>query len=464
MNRALAKKRFDQKNITVHNFLLRRNTNRNQMSKPTLDKMIAENIRGLDQDTANKEILRLNVINKNLGYRLPEKQRIEKLIYAKGRNDLVDPTNLSIVGAINRLTNTVKDPSRKLPFNVRRYQFMVDLAQQQVNTNYSNEEVIIIDTLKDIYSVFDIDDLIEINDILDTLINKVINKDRFIVMYLNPHDTTTKADLIKLNQISTRVDNDKIDLLEFKKQPIEKSDITKLRNDIIDSVEQLIKMEKIEMSDVSDFELTEDEEIEAKNKIINIIDGNADEQIDKLESDKEKSSMENIIEQVQDDVIKNKETDVEALIIEETQDLDKNQKENVLIAVQNVKDKSEPEIKKIVDEAKEEKKESKNTIEAIANEFIKNPNKLKFTDLGGGLEKKQFVKRNFPIALSPGDIKPADIIDDISDSELKSLKRNNVVRNVRKDKEIAEGAKLNTRFAFVRNVILMIYVVRNNIK
>lgn len=463
MNRVFAKKQFDQKNIAVHDFLLRRNTNRNQMSKASLDKMIAENIRGLDQNTANKEILRLNVINKNLGYRLPEKQRIEKLIYGRGRKDLVDPTNLSIVGAINRLTKTVRDPSRKLPFNFRRYQFMVDLAQQQVNSNYSNEEVIIVDAIKGIYSVFDISDLIELSDILDTLIGKVINKNRFIIMYLNPHDVTTKSDLIKLNQISTRVDNDKIDLFEFKKQPIDKSDITKLRNDIVDSVEQLIKMEKSEMSDISDFEFTTEKEIETKDKVIKTIDDNADEEIDKLETESEKGALENIIEKTQDAVISNKETNVKLLVEDETNDLNKDQKENIFVAVKTVIDRSEPEIKKIVDEAKEEKIESKNTIEAIANEFIKNPGKLKVANLLGGQSKKGRNFKAFKISLQSGDITPDKIIDDISDQILKNLTRKKS-RDLARPDGITTDSPFERRFKLVKAIILQIYVVRNNIK
>lgn len=173
----------------VNDFILRKNPKRNLMSPNELEDMIKKNIRGMDEKSYTQEILRLNIINKQIGYELPESQRIEKLVYAQGRIfQTTDDVNIKL----DNLKKTIDENSVTLPFNLKKYQQVIDKAREQNNRKLMSDEFFVIDTLLDTYAVFNKSmstyNLFEETNKLKLSVAKVIVKERFIFLMLDPHN------------------------------------------------------------------------------------------------------------------------------------------------------------------------------------------------------------------------------------------------------------------------------------
>jgi len=360
-NKQFFKEQFKRRQLAVKHILFGTNSGLS-MRDNQLSKLIATNIRGMDPESAQDEIRRLNVLNKGLGFRLPEKQRIEKLVYAEGRKELNRPV-LSISESINKLGDRLTDQSLKLPFGFRKYQPIIEIAQRQNNIRFTSEEVVIIDVLKNIYSIYDPIDL-EINnqidnDLLQELTSKVLVNDSFIVLYLNPHDHESKRQMLDLNKIAKSVDNDEIDINKLK---ITK-DIGDFRDEISNAVKKFLDGENDALDSFGTFEIDTDEEINEKNNIIEKVDDVINDQVEKINDEDEANAIENILDESQKNTSKGKKMtiiEVQDLVDEETKNLNLQQQQNVLTAVQNVSVKSSQIIKKNMELAK------KPTIEKIA--------------------------------------------------------------------------------------------------
>jgi hypothetical protein len=178
------------------------------MKNKVLERMIKDNIRGLDPDSAMKEIERLTIINRQLGYSLPEKYRIQKLIHpVDGRKDLNNPV-LNISESINRLGDRLLPKAGNLPLEFRVYQFLADLSQKQNQAGFKSDEILVVDVRKNVYSVFPDHDsfkqeLQASDKDIENFTKRIFVNNKIIVSYLDP----SKIDeLNKLNNFSNAVD------------------------------------------------------------------------------------------------------------------------------------------------------------------------------------------------------------------------------------------------------------------
>jgi len=185
------KKQFRKRQLGIKT-ILREDGPKPLMKNKVLERMIKQNIRGLDPDSAQKEIERLTIINRQLGYSLPEKYRIQKLIHpVDGRKDLNNPV-LNISESINRLGDRLLPKASNLPFEFRVYQFLVDIAKKQNQANYKSDEILVLDVTKNMYTIFSpIDNLKNNVGLTDQDINNFINRifvnNKIIFSYLDPN-------------------------------------------------------------------------------------------------------------------------------------------------------------------------------------------------------------------------------------------------------------------------------------
>ena len=362
MNIEFFKKQYKARAPIIHDYILRKNTVRNVMSKNKLDKMIAENIRGLDEASANEEIHRLTILNNNSFLFIPEKHRIQKLIYAEGRNDLTDPSNISLTASINRLGNRLVTNSEKLPFSSRSYQFLIDLAQEQNNSNYKSSELLVVDIQKNRYDDILVDDFKTRLSITDEQLNGIISKiinNNSIVMYINPHDNTSIQLLQKLTGIAKEVNITDLERLLFP-QPITKSDTTDLKNEIVTSMKKILSIQEDALSELEAVGRDNNENV---NKVISKIDDIIDEKNEELISGKSKDIYKRIVQRlidkgtVTEDIINLTKSDLDALDEKELSNIDSKLKKVVIEGKVETQKKVDELAKEIGEEEEEEGKE-----------------------------------------------------------------------------------------------------------
>lgn len=353
MNR---EKVISKRRQSAQNFILRRNlTSGLNMSQTQLNKLIATNIRGLDPKNAEKEIMRLNILNKGLGFRLPEKHRIEKLIYAQGRKELTKPS-LGISESIQKLGDRLVKQSSKMPFNKRIYQFLVDIAQKQVNSGYRSKAVMIVDTTLNRYNVTNFDDIKRILDMndeqADTFINKVIVGDNNIIKYIDPHNLEVHSEVIELNKIANihKLSDDDLKKILLGELPITKEDIKEIVGGLLEAGRKLGQTVKDVEDDAVEV-LTTDEKEEFDKKVITTINTEAEKIKETVDDEDVKDSLDNVIDGVKDN-IKNKDLAnlTQKLVDENTEDLNKEQKEEVKNKLEEIEKKVKPKIEKKLDE------------------------------------------------------------------------------------------------------------------
>lgn len=189
------------------------------MTNNKLNIMMAKNIRGMTPQDSEKEIRRLQLINNGLGFSLPEKNRIEQLIYAKGRQNLVQPS-LGISESIQKLGDILKPTKLLLPFEKKQYQFLIDLANKQIEANFIDQHIIIVDTNKNIHDTILFNKLAFVLQLDDEqarqLIKRVYINNRAIILYDSTLTGEHSQELIKINKIAglgTFSDDDIITLL-----------------------------------------------------------------------------------------------------------------------------------------------------------------------------------------------------------------------------------------------------------
>lgn len=179
-----------------------------------LEKLQLENIRGMDEDSANKEMMRLDGISKGLGYELPEQTRKQKLVYGRAENirNMQLMPGFSVINSLNNLNDNIMGINNMLPFNKRLYQFIIPDISKLNREGFVSDQVLVIDTDKNEYALYDIDDLmdefpVETQSQMNGYIRRVYINDRIILSYVNNKDSMFMSKINKLNDIAKPVDS-----------------------------------------------------------------------------------------------------------------------------------------------------------------------------------------------------------------------------------------------------------------
>lgn len=179
-----------------------------------LEKLQLENIRGMDEDSANREMMRLDGISKGLGYEVPEQIRKQKLVYGRtdnNRNMQMMP-GFSVINSLNNLNDNIMGINNMLPFDKRLYQFIIPDIAKLNREGFVSDQVLVIDTDKNEYSLYDIKDLIaefpvDTQSQMNGYIRRVYINNRLILSYVNNKDSMFMSKLNKLNDIAKQVDS-----------------------------------------------------------------------------------------------------------------------------------------------------------------------------------------------------------------------------------------------------------------
>lgn len=177
-----------------------------------LEKLQLENIRGMDDDSANKEMMRLDGISKGLGYEVPEQTRKQKLVYGRADNNrnMQMMPGFSVIDSLNNLNDNIMGINNMLPFDKRLYQFIIPDIAKLNREGFVSDQVLVIDTDKNEYALYDINDLmnefpVETQSQLNGYIRRVYINNRLILSYVNNKDSMFMSKLNKLNDIAKPV-------------------------------------------------------------------------------------------------------------------------------------------------------------------------------------------------------------------------------------------------------------------
>lgn len=179
-----------------------------------LEKLQLENIRGMDEDSANREMMRLDGISKGLGYEVPEQVRKQKLVYGRtdnNRNMQMMPS-FSVINSLNNLNDNIMGINDMLPFDKRLYQFIIPDIAKLNREGFVSDQVLVIDTDKNEYALYNINDLMEEFPVktqsqMNGYIRRIYINDRLILSYVNNKDSMFMSKLNKLNDIARPVDS-----------------------------------------------------------------------------------------------------------------------------------------------------------------------------------------------------------------------------------------------------------------
>lgn len=185
------------------------------MSAKQEERMLKQNLRGLDPISAQKELLRVEILRKQLGYELPEHKRKELLVY--GGRSIRNPSFVNknpVVSAINSLSTKIINPEiakSQLPPKYSRYQFIYDIAKKQVQSGYRSDKIIIIDMRENEYTGIDLNNDVQValvkmskKSLISIAESDILYKDRFIFVYY-PNDLTLQVEFNKIDRICKTV-------------------------------------------------------------------------------------------------------------------------------------------------------------------------------------------------------------------------------------------------------------------
>lgn len=153
------------------------------------------------------ELLRLELINNNVGYVLPENVRIQKMEAINPKNDRVRKLAVtpSLNSSINNLNlNLTSGPSRQLNIEYQKFQFLIDVASQNNLTGYIGKYILVVDMDNNFYSMTTLEDINKLtgefkgfkNDIQIFLRSTFISRSVICLYVPSPDTVTDKLNLV----------------------------------------------------------------------------------------------------------------------------------------------------------------------------------------------------------------------------------------------------------------------------
>jgi hypothetical protein len=267
-------------------YIQRRNIPKNIMTSKQEENMLRQNLRGMDPISAQKELLRMEILKKQLGFELPEHKRKELLVYGGRsiRNPNIRPLN-PIVAAINTMSNKIVAPSianTQLPPQFNRYQFVYDVARKQVQSGILDNYVLVVDMVENVHALINLldpnlENEINMNaDVIRGIIKDIVYKNRFIFLYY--HDNAEFNEYasalariskhVLLNELFKNVEHDKTieELRNVREQIVRSSlanqmEIQKLRDAVTEYNKSLLAAKSIDLDKAEEIDEDKKEEI-----------------------------------------------------------------------------------------------------------------------------------------------------------------------------------------------------------